>query len=75
MFLAVEMVMTNGYCLLRNFRMLQIDGATWEIFKKLIIYTACAFMDKIFVIGGSINRVVTNYCLQFDISNYSCKEF
>ena len=42
--------------------------------KKLSVYSACAFMDKIFVIGGFINGNVTNYCLQFDTSNYSWKE-
>ena len=32
-------------------------------------YCACAFMDKIFVIGGFVNGVRTSFCLQFDTSN------
>ena len=42
--------------------------------KKLSLYSACAFMDKVIVIGGFINGSATNYCLQFDTSNYSWKE-
>ena len=32
-------------------------------------YCACAFMDKIFVIGGFVDGVRTSFCLQFDTSN------
>ena len=37
-------------------------------------FCVCAFMDKIFIIGGNIGDRRTNSCLQFDTSDYSLKE-
>ena len=37
-------------------------------------YCVCAFMSKVFVIGGHKKSTVTNSCLQFDTRDYSWKE-
>ena len=39
-------------------------------------FCACAFIDKIFIIGGEIDevRTITNSCFQFDTSDYNLKE-
>ena len=37
-------------------------------------FCVCAFMDKIFIIGGNKDGVKTSSCLQFDTSNYSWKK-
>ena len=51
---------------------------TWcqiaEMYDSRIDYCVCAFMDKIFFIGGNKDGVQINFCLQFDTYDYSWKE-
>ena len=39
-----------------------------------IIFCKCAFMDKVFILGGCNDRASTFSCLQFATSNNSWKE-
>ena len=51
---------------------------TWsqvaEMWDNFVAFCACAFMDKIYIIGGDKDRVTINSCLQFDTSDYSGKK-
>ena len=51
---------------------------TWsqvaEMWDNFVAFCACAFMDKIYIIGGDKGRVTINSCLQFDTSDYSGKK-
>ena len=55
-----------------------LTSNTWsqiaEMNNDCIFFSLCAFIDKIFIIGGKKDGVRTNGCLQFDTSDYSWKE-
>ena len=39
------------------------------------LFCVCAFMDRVFVFGGSLDGIASYSCLQFDTKEYSWKEF
>ena len=51
----------------------------WSIVSYMIdarkYFCVCAFMDKIFIIGGNIHRTIINSCLQLDTKDNNLKEF
>ena len=55
-----------------------LTSETWSQVAEMNDYRkhfcVCAFIDKVFIIGGSKDRVRTNSCLQFNTSDYSCKK-
>ena len=52
-----------------------INSKTWSQVAEMAddrnSYCACAFIDKVYVIGGRKERDKTNSCLHFDTSDYS----